>query len=150
MDAILRAAAMYLFLLVVFRLSGKRVLADATTFDFVLLLIVSEATQQALTGNDNSFIGAALIIVTFLAIEITLSLITMRVKAIDKWVNGSPLIIVDHGKLISDRMKRERVEESDVLEAARRLQGLERLDQIKYAILERSGGITIIPYDKFR
>jgi uncharacterized membrane protein YcaP (DUF421 family) len=56
-----------------------------------------------------------------------------------------PLVIVENGKLLKDRMEKARVDEADILEKARELQGLERLDQIKYAVVERSGGISIIP-----
>ncbi len=150
MDAILRAFIIYTFLLIAFRLSGKRTMAQVTTFDFVLLLIVSEATQQALLANDYSITNAVIVITTFLAIEILLSLITGRVKFLDKWINGTPLIILENGKPLKEKMRNERIEESDILEAARHLQGLERLDQIKYAILEKSGGITIIPQEEFR
>ena len=75
MDAVLRATAMYLLLLTVFRVSGRRMLAELTTFDFVLLLIIGEATQQALLGEDFSFINAMLVIVTLVTLEIVLSLL---------------------------------------------------------------------------
>lgn len=150
MDAVLRALSIYIILMIVFRLSGKRTLSEVTTFDFVLLLIIGEATQQALLGNDYSIMNASIVIITLLTIEIILSLVSNKSKSIDRWLNGAPLIIVENGKPMKDRMEKERIEESDVMEAARQLQGLERLDQIKYAVLEKSGGITIIPYDKFR
>ncbi len=150
MDSILRALTIYFFVLIIFRISGKRTLADVTTFDFVLLLIVGEATQQALLGDDFSIINAVIVITTLISGEIILSLVTRKSKMIDKWINGVPLILLENGKPLKDRMTNERVEESDILEAARRLHGLERIDQIKYAILERNGGITIIPYDQYR
>lgn len=150
MDSILRALTIYFFVLIIFRISGKRTLADVTTFDFVLLLIVGEATQQALLGDDFSIINAVIVITTLISGEIILSLVTRKSKMIDKWINGVPLVLLENGKPLKDRMTNERVEESDILEAARRLHGLERIDQIKYAILERNGGITIIPYDQYR
>jgi uncharacterized membrane protein YcaP (DUF421 family) len=64
---------------------------------------------------------------------------------VERLVDGAPLIILEHGKLHQDRMDKERVDEEDILEAARRLQGLERLEQIKYAVLERNGEITVVP-----
>ena len=63
----------------------------------------------------------------------------------DRAIEGLPLVIVDNGILLTDRIKRERLDESEILAAARELHGLERMDDIKYAVLERSGGITIIP-----
>jgi uncharacterized membrane protein YcaP (DUF421 family) len=148
MDAVLRATAMYLMLLVVFRVSGRRMLAELTTFDFVLLLIIGEATQQALLGADFSFINAMLVIVTLVTLEIVLSLLKVWVPFLGKLLDGTPMIVVDHGRPLRERMHKARIDEEDILEAARRLQGIERLDQIKYAVLEVSGGITVIPNDR--
>ena len=78
MDAVLRSATIYVFLLVIFRLSGKRSLAQITTFDFVLLLIIGEATQQALLGNDFSITYALIVITTLVGIDIGLSLLKQR------------------------------------------------------------------------
>jgi uncharacterized membrane protein YcaP (DUF421 family) len=148
MDAVLRAAAIYLVLLLVFRVSGRRTLAELTTFDFVLLLIIGEATQQALLGEDFSLTKAVLVIVTLLTIELVLSILKERVPFLDKLLDGVPMVVVDHGRLLRDRMRKARIDEGDILEAARRLQGIERLDQIKYAVLEVSGGITVVPNDR--
>ena len=141
MDAVLRATAMYLLLLTVFRVSGRRMLAELTTFDFVLLLIIGEATQQALLGEDFSFINAMLVIVTLVTLEIVLSLLKGWAPFLGKLLDGTPMIVVDHGRPLRERMHKARIDEEDILEAARRLQGIERLDQIKYAVLEVSGGI---------
>jgi uncharacterized membrane protein YcaP (DUF421 family) len=145
MDAVLRASAIYFFLLLIFRLSGKRSIAQITTFDLILLLIISEATQQALLGQDFSLTNAFLVILTLVGIDIGLSLLKQRSPRIEKILEDEPLIIVEEGRPLLDRMKKVRVDEEDVLIAARILQGLERMDQIKYAVLERNGGISIIP-----
>jgi uncharacterized membrane protein YcaP (DUF421 family) len=148
MDAVIRAAAVYVFLLLLFRVSGKRSLAEITTFDFVLLLIVSEATQQALLGEDFSIINCFILVSTLTAIDVALSLVKRKWPNFEKYAEGLPLILVKDGELLKDRMHRSRVDEDDILESARRLQGLARMDQIAYAVLERNGGITVIPKDK--
>ena len=148
MDAVLHATAMYLLLLTVFRVSGRRMLAELTTFDFVLLLIIGEATQQALLGEDFSFINAMLVIVTLVTLEIVLSLLKGWTPFLGKLLDGTPMIVVDHGRPLRERMHKARIDEEDILEAARRLQGIERLDQIKYAVLEVGGGISLIPNDR--
>jgi uncharacterized membrane protein YcaP (DUF421 family) len=145
MDSILRGAGIYLFLLVIFRIAGKRTLSDVTTFDFVMLLIIGEATQQALLGEDFSLTNAFLVILTLIGLDIALSLWQQRWPWLAKWIEGAPLVIVEHGRPLHERMKRARVSEEDVLTAARERQGLGRMDQIQYAVLERSGGISIIP-----
>jgi uncharacterized membrane protein YcaP (DUF421 family) len=145
MDAVLRALAIYVILLVVFRVAGKRSLAQITTFDFILLLVIGEATQQALLGDDFSLTNAVLVIVTLIGIDIGLSLLQQQFTFLGPWLDDVPLVLVEEGKMLKTRMGKTRVSESDILQAAREKQGLERMDQIKYAVLERGGGISIIP-----
>jgi uncharacterized membrane protein YcaP (DUF421 family) len=145
MESIIRAALVYIVLLVLFRIAGKRSLAEVTAFDLVLLLIISEATQQAMIDNDNSMTNALLIVVTLIGMNVLFSVLTRRWEGFGKLIDDVPLVIVEDGKLVQDRMRRERVSEHEVMEAARELQGLERLEQVRYAILERNGHITIIP-----
>jgi len=137
--------AVYIFMVVVFRLAGRRTLSDMTSFDFVLLLIVAEATQQALLGEDFSLTNAFLVVITLVGIDIFLSVLKDRFPRLERAIEGMPVIILENGQPIKDRMKRARVDESDILEAARESQGLERLEQIKYAVLESNGSISIIP-----
>lgn len=146
MDPVIRAATVYLTLLVIFRLSGKRALAQITTFDFVLLLIISESLQNALIGDDFSLTTAGLAVTTLLVADVGLSVLTRRFPWLDKVVEDVPLILVADGRLIADHMKRSRVSESDILDAARQTRGLDQLSQIRFAILERTGGISIIPH----
>jgi uncharacterized membrane protein YcaP (DUF421 family) len=145
MESVLRGAAVYLFLLVVFRIAGQRTLAQITTFDLVLLLIISEAIQQALIGNDNSMTNAGLIVLTLAGLNVGLSVLKQRSKRVEKVLEDVPLVLVAEGRVLKERMDKVRVDEDDILEAARSLHGLERLDQIRYAVLERSGDISIIP-----
>ena len=129
----------------IFRIAGKRTLSQETNFELFLLLIISETTQQAMVDNDHSVTNGFLLIMTLIGTSIALSLLKQKVPSLERWLDGTPLVIVEDGKLHKDRMDKARVDESDILEAARELQGLERLDQIKYAILERSGQITVVP-----
>jgi uncharacterized membrane protein YcaP (DUF421 family) len=148
MESVLRGAAVYLFLLIVFRIAGQRTLAQITTFDLVLLLIISEAIQQALIGNDNSMTNAGLIVLTLAGLNILLSVLKQRSKRVEKVLEDVPLVLVSEGHVLKDRMDKVRVDEDDILEAARALHGLQRLDQIRYAVLERSGDISIVPQSK--
>ena len=145
MESVIRAAVVYVVLLVLYRIAGKRSLAEITSFDLVLLLIISEATQQAMIDNDNSMTNSLLLVSTLIGMNILLSIVTKRWKSFDKLVEDVPLVILKNGEPIRERMRKERVDEHDIMEAARASEGLERLDQIKYAILERTGHITIVP-----
>ena len=145
MDAVIRGLAVYGFLLLIFRVFGKRSLAQITTFDFVMLLIIAETTQQALLGDDFSVTNAFLLIATLFLCDTLLSWCKERSSWFERVTESVPLVILKDGKPIEERMRRSRIDASDILAAARELQGLERLDQIKYAVLEKGGGITIIP-----
>jgi uncharacterized membrane protein YcaP (DUF421 family) len=145
MSSILSAAGIYFFLMLVFRLSGKRTMAQLTTFDLILLLIISETTQQAMVREDSSLINAATLVLTLVMLDIGMSLLKQRFTTLEKIVEGEPLIIVEHGKTLQQRMKQSRVDEEDVLAAARISRGIWRMEDIEYAVLEASGGISIIP-----
>jgi uncharacterized membrane protein YcaP (DUF421 family) len=135
MNLVLRGVIIYLFLLIVFRLMGKRSLSETTTFDLVLLLIISEVTQQALVGEDYSLTAAMVLIVTLISFDLVFTLLKTKFKFFGKLAEGSPLIIVDHGKPLLSRMQKCHVDEDDIMEAARLSFGLEKLEEIKYAIL---------------
>jgi len=147
MNSVVNGLITYGFLWLIFRVAGKRTLSETTTFDFILLLIISECVQNALVDSDNSFTHAALLVVTLVGADILMSQITSRSSLMEKFMNSSPAIIVDHGNPNAKQMKRSRIQVADVLSAAREKHGLERLEQIKFAILEQHGGISIIPFD---
>ena len=150
MDTVLRAVAVYLFVLVVFRISGKRSMSQITTFDFILLLIIGEATQQALLGDDFSIINAWVAIGTLITLELAFSKAEIQWPSFSRAVGSLPVIVVEDGKLLERRAKQEGVTIAEILEAGREKHGLERLEQFKYAILERHGGISVIPTENAR
>jgi uncharacterized membrane protein YcaP (DUF421 family) len=145
MGSVIRAIAVYLFMLVLIRIVGRRTLTEATTFDLILLIIVSEATQNALLGNDNSMTNSFLVITTLIGIDILFSLWKQRLVYVQKLLDGVPLVLVEDGELLQDRLQKSRVGEDDILMAARESQGLERIEQIRFAVLERNGRISIVP-----
>ncbi|WP_258576306.1 DUF421 domain-containing protein [Candidatus Pantoea persica] len=146
METVLRAASMYLLLMVVFKVAGRRTLMEMNSFDLILLLIISEATQQALLGDDFSVTGAGLTIVTLIVIDILFGTLKTHFPRMEQLIDGFSLILVEEGKLLlRKRAKKAGIDEEDILQSARSTQGLERLDQIKFAILEKTGKISIIP-----
>lgn len=145
MGAIVRAFTIYIVLMVMFRLAGKRTLAQTTPFEFVLLLIISETVQQAMVGRDQSLTNGILMPLTLISIAISLSLLKQWSPRLDRWMDGLPVILIESGRMHRDRMDKVRVDEEDILESARELQASERLDQIEFAVLERGGTLTIIP-----
>lgn len=145
MEMILRAVAIYLILLVVFKIAGRRALLQMTSFDLILLLIISEATQQALLGNDFSVTGAMLTIVTLVVIDMLFGVLKKYIHGAESVLDGSPVILVSHGELQNDKLKKVDVSCDDILVSARQNHGITEMKEIKYAILERNGHISIIP-----
>ena len=148
MESVLRGLIVYLFLLLVFRISGKRTLSQTTTFDLVLLLIISETTQQAMVDSDHSITNGFLLIATLVGASILLGVLKQKFPKLDLLLEGQPMLVVNKGQLIREVSDKAHVDEEDILNAARLLHGLERMDQIKYAILERDGNISIVPVAK--
>lgn len=145
MEFAVRAFVIYLFLLMLFRLTGKRMLSELSTFDFILLLIISEATQNALVGDDRSLTTGMAVILTLVMVEVAMSYLKKRFKFVETIMEGEPVMLVDRGKVIEAHLAKTHVSRDDILQTARQHQGIERMDQIKYAVLETSGGISIIP-----
>src|SRR5215208_7445629 len=113
MDSVFRGLAVYAFLFLIFRIAGKRTLNQITTFDFVLLLIISESIQQAMIDSDNSVTNAFLLVVTLVGLDILLSLAKQRSSRLARLLDSTPVIVVEDGRLHRDRMKKERIDESD-------------------------------------
>lgn len=150
MDSVIRAVVVYFFLLVIFRIAGRRAIAQSSVFDLVLLLIIANVADNALLGDDNSMTNALLQIVTLTTLFLGLSLLKQRSPRLTRLLEGLPLVIVQNGQPITELMQQMQVDEADVLNAARESQGLERMDQIKYAVLEVNGLISIIPKETAR
>ncbi|HZW08549.1 MAG TPA: YetF domain-containing protein [Phycisphaerales bacterium] len=145
MDMIVRGAGIYAVVWLCFRLAGRRTMAEMTTFDFVLLLICGEATQQALLGDDFSLTNAAILVLTLVSMDGALTALRVRFHGLERVMEGLPLVLIRDGKMLHDRMAKERIDQEDILHEARSAHGLERLEDIKHAVLEPSGGISIIP-----
>jgi uncharacterized membrane protein YcaP (DUF421 family) len=142
---VVRGAAVYLILLVIMRLSGRRTMAEVTVFDFVLLLIVAETTQQALLGNDFSITNAVVLIVTLIGLDILMSYLKQWFPMAAKFLEGGPTVLVRNGEPDRHAMKRARVDDNDVMAAARAKHGLRNLSEVEHAVLETDSGISIIP-----
>ena len=145
MDMILRAAAIYLILVLVFKIAGRRALLQMTSFDLILLLIISEATQQALLGSDFSVTGAALSIITLVVMDMLFGKIKKYLPGAVEMIDGSAVVLVENGVPMAEKMKMVDVSLDDIMVSARNSQGLTHLDDIKFAILESNGHISIIP-----
>lgn len=145
MIPVVRALAIYVFLMVLLRVMGKRTLAEVTVFDFIVLLIISECTQQAMSGNDFSVTNAAILVLTLVLLQRGSDWLAKRSARADKVLNDMPVIVVQDGRPVDEWMRRNDLSVDEILQEARRSQGIGTMDEIRYAVLERDGGISVIP-----
>lgn len=142
---VLRAVVIYLLVFVVLRFAGKRTLGATTTFDLVILLILSEAVQPALVGEDTSLRTAVLVVCTLVGVDMALGWLKRDSPTVSRWLDDVPTVLIVDGTPDCAAMRRCDVDDSDILEAARHRHGVTRLDDIEMAVLERTGGISIVP-----
>ena len=146
MGTILRAAALYFFLLITIRLVGRRAVDHMTPFDMIIIFIVGGMGIQAVVADDRSMVNALLGISTVALMHILVATGKQYSSQVGKVTDSTPVVILGRGEWHERRMKMLRVQREDVMAAARQ-SGLERLEQVKYAIVERNGSISIIKHD---
>jgi uncharacterized membrane protein YcaP (DUF421 family) len=122
---------------------GRRELSSLQPFDLILLIILGDAVQQGLTQDDYSLTGAFLAVGTIAVLQVLVSWVSYRFPRTRKVIEGTPIIVVQDGEPIENNLKRERLDLDDVAEAARQ-QGIARLDEIKWAVLETTGQLSFI------
>lgn len=148
MESILRGIVVYAFLFLIFRIAGKRTLAQTSPFELVLLLIISETTQQAMVDGDESVTNAFLLIMTLVGISIGLSVLKHYSQTASKWLDGLPARVVREGDWDKEAADKMRVDVSEVLAAARATQGLQRMDEVEHATVENDGKISVVPRER--
>jgi uncharacterized membrane protein YcaP (DUF421 family) len=144
MSMVIHAAVMYGFLVVLMRVAGRRTLGEMSAFDLVLMLVVGEATQQALLEEDHSVTGAWTVIATLIGLDLLMAWVKLRWPRMGHVLDGMPSVLVREGVVDREVMRRSRVSESDILRSARQSRGLERMAQVRHAVLEEDGSISVI------
>jgi uncharacterized membrane protein YcaP (DUF421 family) len=143
-EKVLRSVVVYLFILIAFRFTGKRQVGQLTPFDLVLLLIISNVVQNAVIGNDNSLGGGLLGAVVILALNWLVVEISFRSRFFRRTMEGSPTLLIHNGKMLNANLKSERIT-SDELAAALRKNGLASVEEVRFAVLEDNGQISVVP-----
>jgi uncharacterized membrane protein YcaP (DUF421 family) len=143
---VLRACAVYFVLLGMIRLSGKRTMGQFTAFDMLLVVLLGNAVQNALLGGDNSIAGGLLLAATLIALNGMVGLVSARSDRIEALVEGTPVLLAHDGKVYKDVLRRELVSRQD-FEKAMREAGIEGVDDIRLAVLETNGHITVVRRD---
>src|SRR2546429_4258287 len=143
MDIVLRAAAAYVFIIFLMRVVGRRELSSMEPSDIILLVVIGDLVQNGVTQSDYSITGIVLAAGTIGLLATSTAFLTYRSRRIRSVVEGEPVILVQNGETIERNLKNERLTLDELMEQAR-LQQIESLDKIKWAVLETSGSISFI------
>jgi uncharacterized membrane protein YcaP (DUF421 family) len=147
MEKVLRAAVGYAFLLIAFRVLGRRELGRLTNFDLVVVLVVANVMQNAMIGEDTSLTGGLIGAATVLGLNVMIGAAVYASRRVERLVDGDPIIIVADGRLLRPRLRRELITENEVLAAARNA-GIQQLADVRLAILESTGEINVFADDR--
>lgn len=141
---VLRAVLVYVMVMVLMRISGKRAVGQFTPFDLVLLILIGNAVQNGINGGDNSLTGAALMARTLIVINYLVALAAARNARIQRLIEGAPVLLARDGQVFHAVLRRELVSEQDFQEALRQA-GVENVNQVALAVLETNGHISVVP-----
>ena len=145
----LRTAAIYAVVLLGVRLSGKREVGQMTPFDLTLLLLISNAVQNAMTGPDTSLLGGVIAASTLLLLNYLIAEVSGGNRRFRKFVQGQPSLLVHDGEIITAHMAKEHVS-MDELQRALREHGIASYHDVALAVLEVDGSISCLKYDEIK
>jgi uncharacterized membrane protein YcaP (DUF421 family) len=143
---LIRTLAVYLVILVGLRLAGKREIGQMTVFDLVVLLLIANAVQNAMVGPDTSLVGGILAAIVLLAANAIVASLRLRSPRLRRLVEGTPTLLILHGEVIPEHMRREGIDEESLL-AALREHGVADISGVDMAVLEIDGSISVVPID---
>jgi uncharacterized membrane protein YcaP (DUF421 family) len=146
-ELILRAVVIYIFLILLLRVSGKRQIGELSPFDLVLLLILSNGVENSMNGGDESLVGGIILATTLIVINYGVGLISYKNKRVEKFIEGRPLVLIHEGKVFEDVMKESKLTRLELDSTLRQL-GYFDHNEVKLAILENTGKVTVQGYDK--
>lgn len=147
MEIVLRSAAVFVFLWFLTRVIGKKELAEISSFELVLLVVIGDLVQQGVTQEDMSVTGAILATGTIALLVVTMSYVSFRWRRADRVVEGVPVVIVSDGRMVTESMRLERLTEDEVVSAARE-QGIGDVADVRFGVLEPDGKFSFVRYDR--
>ena len=147
MATVLKAAVAYLVVLFAMRLIGRRTASQQAPFDMVVLFLFGGMTTAAILGEDRSFTAAMTAIFTVGLMHVLVSWLKLKSVLLERIIDGTPVVVFEEGRWSEDQMRKLRMQEADIRTAMRQ-QGMIEMDDMRYAIIERDGTISIIPKEK--
>lgn len=142
-ELVVRAGVVYVFLLVVVRLAGKRQLGQLAPFDLVLILVLSNAVQNSMNAGDNSLVGGLISAATLVGLNYGVGYATFRSKRMEALIEGRPQVIIHNGRVFEDVMRRAKLTHHE-LAAALRQSGCSCAEEVQVGILENNGSISVV------
>jgi uncharacterized membrane protein YcaP (DUF421 family) len=143
-DIVLRSAVVFVFVMILMRMIGRRELSSMEPFDVLILVVIADFVQQGVTQQDYSVTGAVLAVGTFALLIVATSWISWHFPRARPILEGNPVVLVEDGKPIEGNLRRERITIEEIAAQAR-LQQIDSIKKIRWAILETTGGVSFIP-----
>jgi uncharacterized membrane protein YcaP (DUF421 family) len=145
-EVVLRTAIVYLFVVTALRLSGKREVGQMSVLELVVILVISDAVQNSMVGDNTSVWGGLVAVATLLSLDFGLKALTRRSRSLREAVEGEPRLLVRDGRLLDKAIQEEGLETEEV-RAAIRSHGLAGIEDVRIAVLETDGSISVVPRD---
>ena len=147
MDLVIRATVVFFFIFLITRIAGRRELSSLEPFDVILLVVLGDLVQQGITQSDESVTGTLIVISTITLLSVGVSWFSFRAGRLRLVTDGEPIVLVRDGEVIERNLRRERMTLSDLQEEARQQQ-VAAVSDIRWAILETDGSISVIPKER--
>jgi uncharacterized membrane protein YcaP (DUF421 family) len=144
MDLVLRTAAVFFFIYFMTRIIGRRELGSLEPFDLILLVVIGDLVQQGVTQDDYSVTGAFIVISTIALLTVAVSYVHFRIRPLRRVMEGDPVVLIENGRPIERNLRRERLTLEELAESAR-LNSVESIEDVRLAVLETNGEISVIP-----
>jgi uncharacterized membrane protein YcaP (DUF421 family) len=144
LDIVLRSFAVYLVVIVGLRLLGKKHVAQLSIIDLVLILLISNAVQNAMVGDDSSLVGGIIAAVTLLVLNYLMTIILYKARKVDRYLEGIPTLLVHRGVVIDAHLEQEKISKEE-LERVIREHGIASMKEVKTAVMEVDGAISVVP-----
>jgi uncharacterized membrane protein YcaP (DUF421 family) len=141
MDLVFRTVYVFVLIFVVTRAVGRRELSSMEPFDMILLVVIGDLVQQGVTQSDYSLTGATTVISTIALLTVFTAWLSFRVRRLRPLLEGEPVVIVAEGRVLDRNLRRQRMTREEV-EAEARLQQIDSLDDVRFAVLETNGQIS--------
>jgi uncharacterized membrane protein YcaP (DUF421 family) len=143
LDIVIRSAVVYLFVLIGLRILGKRHVAQLSIVDLVLILLISNAVQNAMVGGDSSIVGGIVAAGTLILLNYIITIISFKFRKIDVLLEGTPTLLIHNGRILQESLMREKLTEEE-LERVIREHGIEKIEEVRLAIMELDGTVSVI------